>query len=380
MNPPHTSPCSASSYISLPPKSSPFLPPELWVKVCSFLQRDRREEFLRNEGSCGSGGGWCRHSLESFGLTCKALYHISLPAWKQFVQISWWTAKWVEELNERRRAPEALMFHELGMLPERAFHQLNHSTELVIWRRCIYKNELEAVLGSLSLRRLTLRSVNAEKRFTQEPTHVRQLAIHSKSKIQALDLSYPTEVPINFPQELAPLVLISSLETLLTTPKSFKGIGQFLATITLPLPRIRHLSISSDACPGSMNKLHLLSFLHRCPTLETLHISYAILSRALTDEDLPANLPNLETYEGRQDYIPYFHAPSFRRALVKHFPWDGGALIDALASMSTDLESLVIELTSKLDDPAMIDIKASFRPHSGDYSYPSFLTCNAPTI
>ncbi|KAG9031287.1 hypothetical protein FS837_003019 [Tulasnella sp. UAMH 9824] len=265
----------------------------------------------------------------------------------------------MEQLNERRRAPEALMVDGPCTLSERALHRFNHLTELVIWQRCLYEKELEVVLSSAGLRKLTLRGVNAENHLAQEPTHARQ-AIHSKSRIQALDFNYPPEIRINFPQRLASLVLISSLETLLTTPKSFKGIGQFLATITLPLPGIRHLSISSDGCPGSLNKLHLLSFLHRCPTLETLQISYPILSKALTNEDHPANLPNLETYEGRQDYVPYFHAPSLRRALVKHFPWDGGALIDALASMSTDLESLVIESTSKLDDPVMNDIKASF--------------------
>ncbi|KAG8933315.1 hypothetical protein FRC00_013288 [Tulasnella sp. 408] len=224
------------------------------------------------------------------------------------------------------------------MLPEEAFHQLNHSNELVTWRRCIYKNELEAALRSLSLRRLTLRSVNAEKRFAQEPTHAGQFAIHSKSRIQTLDLNYPTKIPINFPQDLAPLVLMSSLETLLTSPKSFKGIGQFLATIT-----------------------------------------YAILSRALTAEDLPANLPDLESYEGRQDYLAYFHAPSLRRALVKHFPWDGGALIDALASMSTDLESLVIELASKLDDPQWVEVAAGkWSPLWGDQPKFSLILRTAP--
>ncbi|KAG8919557.1 hypothetical protein FRC01_001233 [Tulasnella sp. 417] len=248
------------------------------------------------------------------------------------------------------------MFDPANFSRQLAICQAKYSTELVIWRQRLRKEEFETILRSPSLRRLTLRSVDAERDFAQRPTHPN--LINSTSSIQTLDLNYPPQTPINIPQSIALLVLVPSLKTLLTTPRSFKGIGELLAIGTFTMPQIRHLRISNDSA-SSLNKSHLLSFLHRCATLETLQISRPIMSRALAQEELPAKMPNLTTYEGRPEYLTYFHAPSLRRAVVKYFSWDGGALINALASMSTNLESVVIELTSKSNDPVMRDIEAS---------------------
>ena len=107
-----------------------------------------------------------------------------------------------------------------------------------------------------------------------------------------------------------------------------------------------------------INQPHLLSFLRRCPTLETLHISHMIFSRALEAGEPPVDMPNLWDYEGRAEYLTFIRAPALRRVVVRSLQWDGaGAVIRSLASTQSCLETVVLDLAARMDGPAAPRIK-----------------------
>ncbi|KAG8923911.1 hypothetical protein FRC00_005705 [Tulasnella sp. 408] len=174
-----------------------------------------------------------------------------------------------------------------------------------------------------------------------------------KSNVKSLDLSssYADAVPL--PRGLALLALIPSLETLTTSPRSFRTIGEL--PTTLDLPPLRSLTVASYLT-ASINQTHLLSFLRRCPTLETLHIGHQIRSKPLEPGELPINLPSLQSYEGRPEYLTLIRAPALQFAVVKSLEWDGGALILSLASTSTALDGVVLELTARMDSPTTASV------------------------
>ncbi|KAG9032865.1 hypothetical protein FS837_002617, partial [Tulasnella sp. UAMH 9824] len=165
-----------------------------------------------------------------------------------------------------------------------------------------------------------------------------------KSNVRSLDLDNSYADAVQIPRTLALLALIPSLETLNTTPRSFRTIGEL--PTTLDLPPLRSLTVSSYLT-ASINQAHLLSFLRRCPTLETLHIGHQIRSKPMKVGELPIDMPSLHSYEGRPEYLTLIRAPALRRAAVKPLEWDGGTLILSLASTSAALDGVVLELIAR---------------------------------
>ncbi|KAG9022509.1 hypothetical protein FS837_006325, partial [Tulasnella sp. UAMH 9824] len=177
-----------------------------------------------------------------------------------------------------------------------------------------------------------------------------------KSNVKWLDLGnfYPYK-PGCPPGSVAILALIPSLETLITTPRSFSDLGRL--PTTLGLFPLRSFIVASHSTPGSIEQTRLRSFLNRCPTLETLHIDQTIKSNTLELGEPPVDMPSLRSYEGRPEYLTLIRAPALRRAVVKSLEWDGGALILSLAATSTALEGVAFELTARMDSPTTEIVK-----------------------
>ncbi|KAG8943576.1 hypothetical protein FRC04_002803 [Tulasnella sp. 424] len=222
-------------------------------------------------------------------------------------------------------------------------------------------NALRWVTVSPTVTSLTLRGCDIHWGELWVPVGTTTEQLHAivdlrKSNIKTLDLDNSYKDAAQLPLTLALLTLIPSLETLIVTPRSFRSIGQL--PITLDLPPLRRLTVLNDRT-GSINQPHLLSFLRRCPTLETLHISHMIFSRALEAGELPVDMPNLRDYEGRAEYLTLIRAPALRRVVVRSLQWDGaGAVIRSLASTQSCLETAVLDLAARMDGPAVPRIKS----------------------
>lgn len=353
LQPPHQ---TGSPRVHSPRRSLLVLPREVWVMVCRSLQEDWRKQLLVMIHEDHSS----RQALASFGLTCKAFYQLSLFAWNEFVEAYRLSDGRIEELREAEKVPEVIADRKLG--PTAALERLHRLEKLTLWALDLPKPDFRQILNSKTLTRLTIRCSKLQGEYEYAPApNLTEDALHSvlrKSNLQTLDLDYPSDRQTNVPQRFALLALIPSLKSLSATPRSFRALGQLQTTLSAP--QLRHLYVLSDVS-DSVNKAYVLSFLRRCSRLETLHVNHLIRSKALAPGELPINLPHLLAYEGQLEYLTLVHAPALRRAMIKSFPWDGGVLIDALASASDALESLVLELTSKMDDPVMREVKVSLR-------------------
>ncbi|KAG8921565.1 hypothetical protein FRC00_008485, partial [Tulasnella sp. 408] len=168
-------------------------------------------------------------------------------------------------------------------------------------------NALEWVTATPTVRKLKLRTCNRIDGELWIPSYITTKELYSivdlrKSNIEALDLENRYDDGTQLSPTLTLLALIPTLKTLTATARSFRSIGQL--PTTLDLPPLRSLVIDSRLT-GSINQAHIISFLRRCPTLESLRITPTIFSRVLGPEETPTDMPNLKEYEGRPEYLTF---------------------------------------------------------------------------
>lgn len=77
--------------------------------------------------------------------------------------------------------------------------------------------------------------------------------------------------------------------------------------------------------------------------------------------EIPANMSSLKEFDGRPEYLTLIQAPALRRVAVRSLRWNrADALIRSLASMANDLETVVLELTARMDDSEINSIEVGF--------------------
>ncbi|KAG8992368.1 hypothetical protein FRB90_001029 [Tulasnella sp. 427] len=224
---------------------------------------------------------------------------------------------------------------------------------------------LRAIAKKQGLKKLTIRNceINSKNRKNEEQTQACN-SLFEKSSLEVLDLAYyhlPSGKgrPVN--PFFARLAFIPSLEIMNTTTISFRAIGNLSDMPAIPKLKVLRIVPTFHEAP-LVQRLHLSSFLSRCSQLESLYIDERIRLDEDNDEDeeeeRAAQMPELQTYEGPSWPLSLLRAPRLQRVVVTRLRWDEGALINALASMSSNLKTLVVELAVTLDDPRMKVIDA----------------------
>ncbi|KAG8923912.1 hypothetical protein FRC00_005706 [Tulasnella sp. 408] len=337
------------------------LPPELWHSICHFLELAKEEEIIE------SGFFWTpsHKALYNLGQTCRSLYQAYLSVCTGVI-FNYLTGAGHLRMEGRRGDGTVTRTAILGGLTSFVTPIMERLQPMAGPRQIILagynfeeQNALEWVTATPTVRKLKLRTCNITYGELWIPSYITTNELYSivdlrKSNIEALNLENRYDDGMQLSPTLALLALIPTLKALTATARAFRSIGQL--PTTLDLPPLRSLVIDSHLT-GSINQAHILSFLRRCPTLESLRISPTIFSRVLGPEEIPTDMPNLKEYEGRPEYLTLMRAPALRLVSVKSLVWDGGTLARSLTSMPSALESVVLELTARIDGPATDSIK-----------------------
>ncbi|KAG8923910.1 hypothetical protein FRC00_005704, partial [Tulasnella sp. 408] len=337
------------------------LPPELWYIIYCFLRLDSEADILELKPILDQQNR-ARDPLRSLGLTCRLFHQLYLSILSEVIHITVVPGqgdRWSGRPDSGKTAKTAWLNGE-GLEISRALNGIPELRQLVFMKYCFRQpSVLHWVTATPTVRSLKLQWCEILDEDFAAPSSFTTDELYSvvdlrKSNVKSLDLSsaYPDAVPL--PRRLALLALIPSLETLTTSPRSFRTIGEL--PTTLDLSPLRSLTVASFLT-ASINQAHLLSFLRRCPTLETLHIGHQIRSKPLEPGEPLIDMPSLQSYEGRPEYLTLIRAPALRQAAVKSLEWDGGALVLSLASTSTALDGVVLELTARKDSPTTESVK-----------------------
>ncbi|KAG8943578.1 hypothetical protein FRC04_002805 [Tulasnella sp. 424] len=351
----------------------PTLPAELWHVICHCLQLDMEAEILET----------CRfetpsyYALRRLGQTSWFFYQLTLSIRSGVIFIS---AK-ARRIRLKGRLPESsgntlntafLVGYDTSVME--AMKNIPGPRQLLFKEHIFFeRNVLDWATIIPTVTSLTLRGCGIDKGNFPIAPHLTTAKLYSlvdlrKSNIKNLNLDYPYSDNLRrwLPPALALLALIPSLENLTATARSFRSIGQL--PTTLDLPPLRTLVVVSHLT-GSINQTHILSFLRRCSTLETLHISGSILSKALEPGEAAVNMPNLKEYDGRPEYLTLIHSPALRRVVVRSLQWDAAdSVIRSLASMAPDLETVVLELAVGMDSPVINSIGQWVEEAAGRWS------------
>ncbi|KAG8913294.1 hypothetical protein FRC00_002676 [Tulasnella sp. 408] len=336
-------------------------PLELWYTIYHFLRLDVDDEIelWSYDGPFGARG-----TLRSLKQTCRSFYQLYLSTFSGAIYIEETVpdtiTRWGVQPESGKTVIKTAWLNGDGMEVSKLLSGVPEPRQLIF--KNYYFCELTVlhwVTVTPTVRSLKLQWCNILGKDFSAPSSFTTDQLYSivdfrKSNVKSLDLSSSDSDAVQLPRELALLALIPSLETLTTSPRSFRTIGGL--PDTLDLPPLRSLTVASYLI-ASINQAHLLSFLRRCPTLETLHIGHQIRSKPLEPGEPPIKMPGLQSYEGRPEYLTLFRAPALRRAAVKSSEWDGGALILSLASTSTALDGVVLELTARKNSPTTESVK-----------------------
>ncbi|KAG8943567.1 hypothetical protein FRC04_002792 [Tulasnella sp. 424] len=357
-------PIPAAHSLNIPP-----IPLELWEQIFLVLLHGAVEDYvtLRDPGIFRQP--WYGCAFKSLRLTCRALYMVGEQVRRRLHIIS------------RRRPPKGSVdltrFSEFrGGEPRTELLFMGEAaTALIPWLIgdggwleerlelvdiSLDFNILETIIR-INIRRLKIRSCRSSKGLGPLPSHLRDKDVCDviqvlPIKAVQLELNYAFRIRRELPREVTFLAFLPSLETLALCGKSFGAITQLPKT--LPLPPLQHLTIT-DHQPYSFDKENVISYFTRCSKLKTLSVDETIQTWAPAQGDTPVNLPDLMEYKGPVELLTLLHAPNLRFALATGLEWDGGALIQSLTTGSSTLQSLVIELTARAEDPVCKDIQAS---------------------
>ncbi|KAG8920102.1 hypothetical protein FRC01_000919 [Tulasnella sp. 417] len=338
------------------------LPLELWNIIYHFLQLDAEADLPEPGGFYLIFRSRAYRALRSLGHTSRSLHQLYLSVSSKVVYITadrLGPGPWFGGRRDCGNAVKTAWLEGREMEVSEALNSVPEPHLLFFREFCFERSAFHWVTACPTVRSLKLlrceirgQDFSIPPFFTTEELY--SIVDFRKSNVKSLELYNGYQHNIQLNRELALLAFIPSLEILTTAPSSFRTISQL--PTTLDLPRLRSLVLVSHLT-GSINQTHILSFLRRCPTLETLYIEHPIRSKALEPGELPANMPNLREYEGRPEYLTLIHAPALRRAVVKGLDWDGGALVLHLVSTSPTLEVANLELTARMDNPIIESLK-----------------------
>ncbi|KAG8933316.1 hypothetical protein FRC00_013289 [Tulasnella sp. 408] len=345
----------------------PLIPPELWHHVFLILFHGAVEEHV----SLGQPGIlpklWCGRAFTSLWLTCRALHAVGEQVRRRLHVIT------------DRSPPKGFLdlerfseFHKAGPKPEVIMHghSVANIVPLVI-RNVVGLERMElAMIDRDTLRRLKIRNCEPAKSSGGFPSSLDgdlpSIIVLRGSQVAQLELNYTSWNNPDIPREVAFLTFIPSLKTLVLCGKSFKAVAQLAQSLSLP--SLQHLVITDNQPPLPITKADAVRYLSRCPTLETLDFGAAIDASTPVPGDSPAKLPDLRLYEGPAEMLPLLNCPSLQHAVVKGCKWDGGTLIRSLATTSPVLQILVIELTTRPENPVFRDIMVWVEQAASQYS------------
>ncbi|KAG8921564.1 hypothetical protein FRC00_008484, partial [Tulasnella sp. 408] len=334
-------------------------PLELWHIIYHFLRLDVECDILQLKPYDQLFGA--RGTLRSLKQTCRSLYQLYLSTFSEaiYIRVAEDGARWGFQPDCGKTIKTAWLDGD-GLEVSKALNGVPEPRQLIFknYGFC-ERSVLHWVTVTPTVRSLKLQWCEILGQDFSPPSSFTTDELYSvvdlrKSNVKSLDLSSSYADAVQLPRGLALLALIPSLETLTTSPRSLRAIGEL--PTTLDLPPLRSLTVASFLT-ASINQAHLLSLLRRCPTLETLHIDHQIRSKPLKLGEPPIDMPSLQSYEGRPEYLTLIRAPALRQATVKSLEWDGGALILSLASTSTALDGVVLELTARKDSPTTESVK-----------------------
>ncbi|KAG9018064.1 hypothetical protein FRB90_012413 [Tulasnella sp. 427] len=313
-----------------------FLSTETWITIYLFLQY--HPGAWNNRKAVGK-----RVRPLDFGLVCKMFLQVRREAWKTIVEAQRlrFDAELVNELSQFHRPPEVVAFGVFGST-HAALEQLGCLERLTLTSVHLTFQTLQASAVKKSLKRLVLRQCVACLMAEDLPAICQ---LFGNSDLASLDLDHYMSLGPSLSVLYSALATIPSLKTLYLAPQIFRDIGDRF--VNVPDRRLQSLWISRNykGLTSSIKKAHLCSALTRCPDLEDLVIDRFVRSMALAQNEHPVQSPHLKSFEGCMD-----------RALVYEYKWDRGAIISLLASRSTALKSLVVELIATMEDPVMKNI------------------------
>ncbi|KAG9031286.1 hypothetical protein FS837_003018 [Tulasnella sp. UAMH 9824] len=356
----------------------PLIPPELWHHVFLILFHGAVEEH----GSLGKPGIlpklWCGRAFTSLWLTCRALHEVgeqvrrrlhviadrSPP--KGFLDLQRFT-----EFHKPGPKPEIIMQgHSVANIIPVAIRSVVGLERMELVNLGLYRAPLQAIIDRDTLRGLKIRDCSSVElsggfHLSFQDGELLGTIELGGSKVARLELDYTWSFP-RISLAVAFLTFIPTLKTLVLCGKSFQGVARLVQSLSLP--SLQHLVMTENQPPLPITKADALYYLSRCPTLETLDFGPAIDASTPVPEDILAKLPELRLYEGPAELLPLLNCPRLQHAVVKGCKWDGGTLIHSLATASPVLQILVIELTTRAEDPICKDITVWVEHAASRYS------------
>ncbi|KAG8900701.1 hypothetical protein FRC01_010050, partial [Tulasnella sp. 417] len=315
---------------------------------------------------------WYGRAFTSLWLTCRALHAVGEQVRRRLHVIAdrsppkgFLDLERFSEFHKNEPKPEIIMQgHSVSNILLVAITSVVGLERLELVDLSVYKASLQMIASRSTLRRLKIRSCHSNKSSLGLPSSFQDANLPSiielrDSKISQLELDYTSWNDPNIPREVAFLTFMPTLTTLVLCGKSFIAAAQLARSLSPP--SLRHLAITDNQPPLSITKSDAVDYLRRFPTLETLDFGVAIDAAASAPAlpDIPANLPNLKQYEGPAELLALLKCPNLLRVVVKGCEWNSGNLVQSLAAASPALQTLIVELTTRAEDPICRDIKVS---------------------